>query len=84
MPALVESKTASSLQFLSYLSSTANHVAREKQIETQYKYANVNNLLGSTSSGASASLNEKMGVNTAAYDHLTTGYKIALRNFMDR
>ena len=31
---LTESKTASSLHFLSYLSSTANHVAREKQIET--------------------------------------------------
>lgn len=39
--------TASSLQFLSYLSSTANNVAKEKQIETQLKYSNVNSLLSS-------------------------------------
>ena len=74
--------TASSLQFLSYLSSTANNVAKEKQIETQFKYANLNNYLVP---GASDTLSQQtMGVNSVSNEHLTTGYKTALRNFMDR
>jgi len=39
------------LQFLSYLSSTVKNEAKEKQIETQFKYSsNVNQLLASGSS----------------------------------
>ena len=55
-------------------------MAKEKQIETQFKYANVNNLLGSTDTASQQSL----GVNSVSNEHLTIGYKTALKNFMDR
>lgn len=88
--------TASSLQFLSYLSSTANNVAKEKQIETQLKYSNVNSLLSSAGGGGGVSTGSRYHLNdnvttplgqtgtTAGQDYLTSNYKAALRNFMDR
>ena len=73
---LLDSKSnTNSLQFLSYLSSTANKQAKQQQLDTEYKYANQHLLQSGGSSQASKYVNG---------DYATSSYKTALRNFMDR
>ena len=70
---MLDSKTnTNSLQFLSYLSSTANQKLKQQQQDQDYKLQAQNFM----STGSVPQPTQS--------DYSSSGYKTALRNFMDR